>query len=214
MTDTYRFTDRTDAGVQLGEALRDRGVDVDLVLAIPRGGLPLGRAVADELGVPLDIVVASKIGAPTNPELAIGAVASDGSVWRNQVAFSGTRADENYFERERQREAEAARQKAARYREDRSEPDLAGKTVAVVDDGVATGSTVRACLEMLAKSDAARVVLAIPVGPPDTVADLRELADEVVCLTVPRNFGAVGQFYEDFGQVPDETAIAYLDPSG
>jgi len=213
MSDPLRFTDRIDAGRQLANALRDQGIDPDIVLAIPRGGLPLGRIVADAFGVPLDVAVASKIGAPNNPELALGAVASDGSVWRNSAAFHGTRADEEYFERQRRREAEAARQKAARYRGDRPEPDLAGKTVIVVDDGVATGATVRACLEGLRRTDAARIVVAIPVGPPETVAELRQLADDVVCLTVSRPFGAVGQFYEDFGQVADDTAMAFLDPS-
>jgi predicted phosphoribosyltransferase len=213
MTDSRRFEDRTEAGERLGEALREREIDVDIVLAIPRGGLPLGRAVADALEVPLDIVVAQKIGAPGNPEYAIGAVASDGSVWRNEGAFSGTGSDEEYFEREREKEAENARQKAERYRGDRPAPDLTGKTVAVVDDGVATGSTARACLRMLDGADADRVVLAIPVGPPDTVRELEEMVDEVVCLETPRGFMGVGQFYERFEQVTDEEAMAYLEPS-
>ncbi len=206
-----RFSDRTDAGQQLGERLRERGIDADVVLAIPRGGLPPGRAVADVLEAPLDIIVASKIGAPGNPEYAIGAVASDGSVWRNEEAISRTGASEEYFQRERETEAEAARRKAERYRRDRSEPDLTGKTVAVVDDGVATGSTARACLETLRESGADRIVLAVPVGPPDTVEALRELADEVVCLETPRGFRGVGQFYERFDQVSDEEAMSYLD---
>jgi putative phosphoribosyl transferase len=211
MPDSLRFSDRTEAGTQLGEALRERELDVDVVLAIPRGGLPLGRAVADVLDVPLDIVVASKIGAPGNPELAIGAVASDGSVWRNEEAVRGTGANEEYFEREREREAENARQKADRYRGERSAPDLTGKTVAVVDDGVATGSTARASLQMLRETSAERIVLAVPVGPPDTVRELRELADEVICLETPSSFRGVGQFYERFDQVSDEEAMAYLE---
>jgi predicted phosphoribosyltransferase len=211
MPDPDRFRDRAEAGEQLGEALREQEPDVDIVLAIPRGGLPLGRAVADALDVPLDIVVASKIGAPGNPEYAIGAVASDGSVWRNEEAFRGTGSDDAYFDREREKEAENARQKADRYRDGRPEPDLTGKTVAVVDDGVATGSTARACLEKLGGSDADRIVLAIPVGPPQTVRELEEMADAVVCLQTPRDFRGVGQFYDRFDQVSDEEAIAYLD---
>ena len=211
MFGSSRFKDRTQAGERLGEALRERGIDADIVLAVPRGGLPLGRAVADALDVPLDIVVASKIGAPGNPEYAIGAVASDGTVWRNEQAIRGTRTDEEYFEREREREAEAARQKADTYRAGRSAPDLTGKTVVVVDDGVATGSTVRACLQMLEGTEAERVVLAVPVGPPDTIDELRELADEVVCLETPRSFMGVGQFYARFDQVSDEEAMAYLE---
>ncbi|MFB6104984.1 MAG: phosphoribosyltransferase [Halobacteriaceae archaeon] len=210
-SDYRRFQDRTDAGTQLGTAISDRDLDVDIVLAIPRGGLPLGRAVADALEVPLDIAVAKKIGAPGNPEYAIGAVASDGSVWRNEDAMANTRADEAYFERERRRTAEAAQAKADKYRGDRPAPDLAGKTVALVDDGVATGSTMRACIEMLRAEDADRIVVAIPVGPPDTVAALEAIADEVVCLSTPASFMGVGQFYDRFDQVSDADAMTYLD---
>lgn len=214
MAEFTRFRDRRDAGNRLAEELLDRDIDPDVVLAIPRGALPLGRAIADAFDVPLDVVVARKIGAPDNPEYAIGAVASDGSVWRNEEAFRVTRADEEYFERMREEEAENARRKADRYRGDRPEPDLEGKTVIVVDDGVATGSTARACLMQVLEADADRVVLAIPVGPPETVGELREVADEVVCLATPSGFGAVGQYYERFGQVSDEEAMAYLEPAG
>ncbi|MUV56483.1 phosphoribosyltransferase [Halogeometricum sp. CBA1124] len=211
MADPRRFSDRAEAGARLGAALRDRGVDADVVLAIPRGGLPLGRAVADALDAPLDIVVAQKIGAPGNPEYAIGAVASDGTVWRNEEAFSRTGSDEDYFEREREREAENARRKVEQYRGDRPAPDLTGKRVVVVDDGVATGSTVRACLRMLADRDAERIVLAVPVGPPRTVDELSVMADDVVCLLTPSGFMGVGQFYERFDQVSDEEAMSYLE---
>ena len=211
MSRTRRFADRSEAGQELGERLRERAPDVDLVLAIPRGGLPVGRAVADALGVPLDVVVASKIGAPGNPELAIGAVASDGSVWRTESAIRATGADEPYFEREREREADVAREKAERYRAGRAPLDLAGRTVAVVDAGVATGATARASLEVLRERDVGRVVLAVPVGPPDTIAALEERADAVVCLQTPSHFRGVGQCYERFEQVPDEAAMAYLE---
>ena len=145
MTGGYQFTDRTDAGEQLAATLRERDLDPDIVLAIPRGGLPLGRAVADAFGVPLDIAVAKKVGAPGNPEFAIGAVASDGSVWRNESAVRGDGTEE-YFETQRPEVAERAREKADRYRGGRPEPDLTGKRVVLVDDGVATGATARACL--------------------------------------------------------------------
>jgi predicted phosphoribosyltransferase len=211
MTEHRRFTDRTEAGELLGEALRERGVDADVVLAIPRGGLPLGRAVADALGAPLDVVVAKKIGAPGNPEYAIGAVASNGSVWRNEDAFDHRGIDEEYFQRRREAEAENARRKAERYRDGGPAPDVVGKTVVVVDDGVATGSTVRACLQQLRDDDAARVVLAVPVGPPETVRELEAIADEVVCPETPSRFMGVGQFYERFDQVSDEEAMSYLE---
>ena len=208
---TPPFRDRTDAGEQLADALVAQDVEADIVLAIPRGGLPLGRAVADALEAPLDVVVAKKIGAPGNPEYAIGAVATDGSVWRNEDAIARTGADEDYFEREREREAQAAREKAERYRGDRPEPDLTGKSVVVVDDGVATGSTARACLAQVEAAEPARTVLAVPVGPPDSIAELKSMADAVVCLETPRSFRGVGQFYGRFDQVTDEEAMAYLE---
>jgi putative phosphoribosyl transferase len=208
---TPPFRDRADAGEQLAEALRERDIEADVVLAIPRGGLPLGRPVADALDAPLDIVVAKKIGAPGNPEYAIGAVAADGSVWRNEEAIRATGADEEYFERTREEEAQAAREKAERYRGEAGGPDLAGKSVVVVDDGVATGSTARACLEQVLATDPERVILAVPVGPPDSISELQEQADEVVCLETPRTFRGVGQFYERFDQVTDEEAMTYLE---
>ncbi|WP_119821644.1 phosphoribosyltransferase [Halalkaliarchaeum desulfuricum] len=205
------FHDRTDAGERLAAELRERDVEADLVLAIPRGGLPLGRPVADELGVPLDVVVAKKIGAPGNPEYAIGAVASDGSVWRNEEAFRRRPVDEEYFRRKRDEEAENARRKAERYREGGPEPEVAGKRVVLVDDGVATGSTARACIEQLHNAGAERIVLAVPVGPPETIEELAKITDEVVCLERPGYFTGVGGFYRRFDQVSDEEAIAYLE---
>ena len=208
---TTRFRDRIDAGQRLADALEERDVDADIALAIPRGGLPLGREVADALGVPLDIIVASKVGAPDNPEYAIGAVASDGSAWLDERAIERTGATNEYVEREREREAEYAREKAERYRGDRDGPDLAGKTVLVVDDGVATGSTAIAAVRLARAKGAERIVVAVPVGPPSTVDDLEAEADEVVCPLTTPTFSAVGQFYENFEQVTDEEAMAYLD---
>ncbi|MEF8856747.1 MAG: phosphoribosyltransferase family protein [Haloplanus sp.] len=211
MSTEERFADRTDAGQRLATELVDRGIDADLVLAIPRGGLPLGRAVADAFDAPLDIVVASKIGAPHNPEYAIGAVASDGSVWLDDDAIDRLGVSDAYIEREQEAEVEAAREKAARYRGDREAPDLTGESVVVVDDGVATGSTALAALRLVREGGAERVVLAIPVGPPETVAELEDVADEVVALRTPEQFGAVGAFYDRFDQVTDEEAMTYLD---
>ncbi|WP_424004830.1 phosphoribosyltransferase [Haloarcula salina] len=205
-----RFADREDAGKRLGTALRERDLGIDIVLAIPRGGLPLGRAVADALSVPLDIAVAQKMGAPDNPEFAVGAVASDGSVWLNDEAIDGRGVSREYVERTRLETAEAARQKEATYRGSRSPPELRGKRVCLVDDGVATGATVRACIERIRGEDPARIVLAVPVGSPRTITELESLVEEVVCLETPSSFRAVGQFYERFDQVSDENARSYL----
>lgn len=208
------FNDRTDAGEQLAELLVHHDVEADIVLGIPRGALPVARPVADALDVPLDIVVASKIGAPNNPELAIGAVASDGSVWRNDDLIERLSVPEEYIEEERESEAEYAREKVERYRGGRESPDLRGKNVVVVDDGIATGATARACLKQVHDVDAGHVVLAVPVGSPDTVEELQEGGEEVIVDESPPHFRAVGQFYDRFGQVSDEEAMEYLDSSG
>ncbi|RRJ28964.1 phosphoribosyltransferase [Halocatena pleomorpha] len=207
------FADRTEAGHRLGTELTERGVGGDIVLAIPRGGLPLGRAVADTLDLPLDIVVAKKIGAPHNPEYAIGAVASDGSVWLNEDAIETLDIDTAYLDGERTEMATAAREKEQRYRGDREPPTIEGKTVLIVDDGIATGATVRACIERLTNAGTDRVVLAVPVGSPQTIDALRSMVDTVVCLETPPNFRAVGQFYDRFDQVQDEQAMTYLNRS-
>ena len=205
------FVDRTDAGERLAEELRDRGVEADVVLGIPRGGLPVARPVADELGAALDVVVASKIGAPGNPELAVGAVAADGSVWLNDELLERLDVPEEHLEREREREAEYARGKADRYRSGEAVPELSGERVVVVDDGIATGATARACLRQVRDAGASHLVLAVPVAPEESVAELAGEADAVVALETPRPFGAVGRHYRRFDQVSDEEAIAYLE---
>ncbi|MDS0295971.1 phosphoribosyltransferase [Halogeometricum luteum] len=205
------FTDRTEAGERLGERLREAGIEADVVLAIPRGGLPVGRAVADALGAPLDVVVASKLGAPHNPELAIGAVAGDGSLWLNDGMVDRLGVDDAYVESEREREAEVAREKVRDYRGGDPLPDVEGKRVVVVDDGVATGATAMACLRMVREGGASRVVFGAPVAPASALSDLRAEADEVVVAETPENFTAVGAHYRTFGQVSDEEALTYLE---
>lgn len=204
------FTDRTDAGRQVADAVTAADIHADIVLAIPRGGLPVGRAVADALDIPLDIVSARKIGAPGNPELAIGAVASDGTQWLNESLIEEIGVGEEYVATSAEREREAARAKVQRYRGDRPPLDLAGKQVLIVDDGVATGATTTACIRQVAAAGASRIVLAIPVAPRRTIERLRTEVDEVICVEIPSSFGAVGQFYDSFAQVPDERAKEYL----
>lgn len=204
------FDDRIDAGKRLAALLQRRDVAADAVLAVPRGGLPVARVVADALDLPLDVVVARKLGAPTNPELAIGAVAADGSRWLNETLIDRLGVDASYVERTAEREAENAREKRERYRGEPA-PATMGGTVLVVDDGIATGATTIACVRQAREAGAERVIVAVPVAPPDVVESLREEADEVIAVITPSNFGAVGRFYESFNQVPDETAMAYLE---
>ena len=205
------FVDRTDAGRQLADRLAAEGIDPEVVVAIPRGGLPVGRAVADRFDVPLDVVVAEKVGAPGNPELAVGAVAGDGSRWLNESLAARVGADEEYLDEEAAREAANAREKVDRYRGGDPAPDLAGKAVVLVDDGVATGATAIACLRQVRAAGASTVVLAMPVTSRDALERLRGEADRVVAVETPRDFGAVGRFYRDFEQVTDEEALSYLN---
>lgn len=204
------FTNRTDAGRQLANTLDDLDVTADVVLAIPRGGLPVARVVADSLQVPLDIVAARKLGAPGNPELAIGAVASDGTVWINESLVRNLDIGDAYIDDHVPRERAAAQEKVDTYRGDRPPLDVQGKTVLIVDDGMATGATTTACVRQVKNAGAERVIVAVPVSPPDTVDRLRSEADEVISVEMPPHFSAVGQFYESFEQVPDDRAMEYL----
>ncbi|MUV88559.1 phosphoribosyltransferase [Halapricum sp. CBA1109] len=205
------FQTRTEAGRQLARLLDDYDVEADVVLAIPRGGLPVGRVVANSLQIPLDIVSARKIGAPQNPELAVGAVASDGTVWRNEPLIGELAIEDTYLEDQIEHQRQAALDKIKRYRGERPPLEYSGKTVLIVDDGVATGATTIACIRQINNAGAERVILAIPVAPPETIEKLRSEADDVICVESPPHFGAVGQFYESFEQVSDERAKAYLD---
>jgi predicted phosphoribosyltransferase len=204
------FADRTDAGERLAARLVEEGVDADLVLAIPRGGLPVGRVVADRLGVPLDVVVAVKLGAPGNPELAVGAVAGDGSVWTNDELVSRLGVDDEYLREEQARAQAAASQKLREYRGGEALSRLDGERVVVVDDGLATGATALACVRQVQAAGAETVVLAVPVAAADSVNRVRDEGARVVAVETPESFGAVGQFYRDFRQVRDAEARSYL----
>ncbi|NLV11463.1 phosphoribosyltransferase [Halomicrobium mukohataei] len=203
------FRDRTDAGRQLAEALADRGVSPEVVLAIPRGGLPPGRVVADRFDAPLDVIVARKLGAPNNPELALAAVAEDGSVWRNDELIARLDVTDEYVDAERVRVGDEAREKAEQYRTGPF-PSLRDRRVAVVDDGIATGATMRACLARVRAAEPASIAVGVPVGPTDTIDDIAASADTVVCVETPAAFRAVGAYYERFDQVSDEDAMATL----
>ncbi len=205
------FIDRSDAGRQLAAALagpRERPV----VLALPRGGVPVGLEVARALGAPLDILMVRKIGAPSQPEVALGAVV-DGSpplVWLNEQIVAAAGADEDYIEAEKARQLREIARRRQVYGQDRPAPDLAGREAIVVDDGAATGATMRIALRALATSAAAKVTVALPVAPPEVVAGLRAEADEVICLEQPDSFRAVGLHYGRFAQVTDEEVVAAL----
>ncbi|MEC4015377.1 phosphoribosyltransferase family protein [Streptomyces sp. H27-D2] len=204
------FTDRADAGQRLAEALQHVERENPVVLGLPRGGVPVAFQVARALGAPLDVIVVRKLGVPYHRELGFGAIGeggvriiSDDIVRRSQVK------DEDLAAVEHAEEAELVRQ-ARRFRDDRPRVVLEGRTAILVDDGVATGATAAAACEVVRAQGAARVVLAVPVAPADAVARLRTEADEVVCLSTPGAFSAVGEWYRDFSQTPDEEVVSLL----
>jgi len=203
------FADRFDAGERLGDALRHLAGSDPVVLAIPRGGVIVGEAVARALEAPLDVVVPRKVGAPGNPELAIGAVAPGIRVLDPRMV-GGLGVSDAYLDREiAAQEAEIERRQSA-YRQGRPPQRVQGGTAIVVDDGVATGSTSVAALRWARGQGAQRVVLAVPVAPPQSLDRLRAEVDELVVLDTPRPFFAVGEWYRDFGQTSDGQVVDAL----
>ncbi|MEU2457336.1 MULTISPECIES: phosphoribosyltransferase family protein [Streptomyces] len=205
-----QFTDRTDAGRRLAVALRHLGRRDPVVLGLPRGGVPVAYEVAQALGAPLDVIVVRKLGVPYHPELGFGAIGEGGvRVISEEIVRRTGVGEKDLVTVERAEAAELVR-RAHAYREGRPRLPLEGRAVVVVDDGVATGATARAACQVVRAQGAAYVVLAVPVAPPDAAARLREDADEVVCLSAPVLFSAVGEWYRDFSQTSDEEVVALL----
>jgi len=205
------FKDREDAARQLAKALeeyRDNG-DV-VVFAIPRGGVVIGRVIADYLDVPLDITVARKIGAPFNEEMAIGAVGPTGNPIIDEMAVRMLHIDEGYIERTIRKKMDEIKTRLEKYRGNAEYGNLSGKKAILVDDGIATGYTVRAAIAFLKDLKAGKIILATPVIAPDTMAELKPQVDEVIYLLSKEPFYAVGQFYEEFAQVTDEEVIRLI----
>lgn len=202
------FEDRYDAAMQLVPKLKKYANQPNtIVLAVPRGGLQLGSVLARELHLPLDIILSKKIGYPGNPEYAIGAASLDSVIISPE--FTGPEF-KDYIQQETNKIRTLLQTRAAVYRAGMPPQDFVGKTVIVVDDGVATGSTLRATLELLAHAKTHKIVVALPVAPPTALTKISAQADEVVCLVAPEVFFGVGQFYHNFAQVDDTEAIELL----
>jgi putative phosphoribosyl transferase len=208
------FANRAEGGHRLAEALRHhRGKPDTIVVALPRGGVVTGSAVAEDLDLPLDVLVVRKLGTPGHQELAMGAIGPGGIRVLNESVLSSLRiAPERIDAETRQQQAELERRER-RYRGDRPPLAFAGKTVIVVDDGLATGSTMQAAVAVIRQGKPARVVVAVPVAPPDTLERLGNVVDELVYLETPDPFFAVGSWYVDFDQVEDEEVIDLLRKS-
>jgi predicted phosphoribosyltransferase len=200
-----KFPNRAEAGRQLAERLTAyRGRDDVIVLGLARGGVPVAFAVAHRLGLPLDVFVVRKLGVPGYEELAMGAIASGDVVVLNEDVMRTLPNSEAILETVRARETIELQRRENRYRQDRAAPDLAGLAVILVDDGLATGATMRAAAAALRKKGVAKIVVAVPVGAPETCREIELEVDEMICAFRPEFFHGVGQFYEDFSQTTDE----------
>jgi predicted phosphoribosyltransferase len=208
------FTDREEAGWILVERLRGQRFHDPIVLAIPRGGVETGAAIARGLGCELDVVLARKLRAPHQPELAIGAVSEDGDIYLNDFATALTGSGSAFIEAERQRQlAEIARRRTM-FRAVRPQVDVTGRTVILTDDGIATGATMIAAIHTVRAAGAKEIIVAVPVGASDRIDAIRPLCDRVECLLEPDTFWAIGQFYRHFEQVPDERVVELLREHG
>jgi len=207
------FADRSEAGRQLAEALGRFRSEQPLVLALPRGGVPVGFEVAQALAAPLDVILVRKIGAPFQPELAIGAVVDgdQAETVLNRELVEEFQISEAWLEKERARQLEEIERRRRLYRSGRPKVDVRDRTAIVVDDGIATGATMEAALHATRRAGPRRLVLAVPVAPPDTIARLRPQVDAIECLLTPSHMGAIGMFYADFRQLSDDEVIALLE---
>src|SRR2546428_3487978 len=200
----HAFPNRTEAGRLLAEKLVEyAGHDDVIVLGLPRGGVPVAFEVAQRLGAPLDVFIVRKLGVPGFEELAAGAIASGGVRVLNEDVVRAIPHAEEAIEAVTTRETAELERREQEYRDGRPAPELRDRVVILIDDGLATGATMRAAVKALRQNGAAKIVVAVPIGPPDTCREIEQEADETICLSTPPFFQAVGQYYEDFSQTSD-----------
>ncbi len=205
------FQDRREAGKALAARLASfKGRPNLIVLGIPRGGVVVGHEIAQALGAPLDVYITRKIGAPHNPELAIGAVASDGTLLIDHQLVRRLGVSQDYVDEESERQRQEIGRRLAEYRGEGPGPELADKVVILADDGVATGATTLVTIQAIKSQQPTELILAVPVGPRDSIESLRQEVDQLVCLHAPEIFWAVGAFYNVFDQTTDDEVKALL----
>lgn len=206
-----RFRDRKHAGQQLADRLQPLASEHPVILGLPRGGVPVAAEVARVLDTSLDVLVVRKLGVPWQPELGVGAISEGGVRVLNRDLLAQLRLDSGELESVAAQERTELERRLQRYRGDREPVDVEGETVVVIDDGIATGFTVRAAVEIIRRRGAGKVIVAAPVAPPSAVDDLREVADDVIVLESPQRFMAIGEFYDDFRQTSDEEVAEALN---
>lgn len=201
-----KFKNRRDAAMQLVEKLKQYKGSNGIVLAIPRGGVPIGYIISKELELPLEITLSKKIGHPSNPEFAVGSVSLQGVVIDEHVAG----VSKKYIDEESKKLLQNLQDKFKLFMGNNKPSDLKNKIVIIVDDGIATGNTIKASVLAIRKSNPKKIVIAVPVSPKETAMKLGDLVDELICIQTPSEFYGVGQFYDDFSQVDDEEVIKLL----
>lgn len=208
-----RFRDRRDAGLQLADAFSGHALENPIVIALPRGGVPVGYEVASALDAPLDVCVVRKIGVPWHPELGLGAVAEGGYVYLAPGMLAALGLSEAELSEAIERERREVEQRVRLFRGGRPMPALAGRSVVLVDDGIATGGTVHAAIRALRAQGPALIVLAVPVASPEALEELTPEVDRVVCLLAPSSMHAIGLWYQDFRQVANDEVVRLLESS-
>jgi predicted phosphoribosyltransferase len=206
---SYKFKNRQEAAMALVEKLKQYKDSDGIILAIPRGGVPIGYTISKKLGLPLEITLSKKIGHPNNPEFAIGSVYLEGVIVDEQI----TGISKKYIDEESKRLLKILQAKYKLYMGNRKPSDLKDKIVIIVDDGIATGNTIKATIIAIRNSNPKKIIVAVPVAPKDTAIKINDLVDELICLQTPFEFYGVGQFYDDFSQVSDEEVINLLEKS-
>jgi len=208
---SYLFQDRSDAGKKLADKLTIYANNPNaIVLGLPRGGIPVAYEIASKLNLPLDACLVRKLGVPGHPELAFGALSLGGTYALNDDVVNYQNISQSTIEESIAYQTREINRQNEYFRQNRPAPNLAGKIVILVDDGLATGATMRAAIAPIKKQSPKQIIVAVPVGPSETLGDIAPLVDEVVCLIVPTYFNAVGNWYTDFAQTTDDEVLNYL----